>query len=124
MAMKEMSKMSQYRIGLGGQVVLVVGWDGPLGSFFADVFDYSVDPDDENTDLKDYHLVELGLYTGQEIYTVGELRTLLREAGYELSDELAKKLVSDQMARGSSRFPAQQGGLNMLAALKEGVGDE
>jgi len=108
--------MSQHTLMLEDCKRLVIGWDGPLATYFADVFDDTFDEDAK--DISQFHVATYGMLAGDDIAEVDELRSKMAEDGYEIPGELAEQLEMDKIARGSWRTFTQQSGLDMI-----GMGD-
>lgn len=92
---------------------VVVGWDNPLQTYFAQVYDSNVD-EDENP------VLWLGAMPGREIDSVADLQLKLVESGYvtciplNIQDQLSREKVT-----ASRPTPLQQTVKNMFRQFAE-----
>jgi len=70
--------------------LVVVGWDDPMGTFFAQEYDTTLPDDSEEEDL----LWWVG-YGMREIQTVEQLAAKLAERGHQLTEDAAKTLSAE-----------------------------
>lgn len=83
--------MSRYMIEKNEKREVVVGWDPPMGTFFAQEYI----PEDPLDDFPDDGLVWWVGYTMREIPTIAELDKLLILRGVVLPPEINEKLCAD-----------------------------
>lgn len=96
--------MSRYTRQLGSGLELAFGWDAPLGSFFAQIFDHNAECEE------DYLVVDIGCgleqledgtYIENSVRDASKLARLLYEqAGEQLTQEDIDELESDKEERG------------------------
>jgi hypothetical protein len=97
---------------------LVVGWDGPLASFFAQIFEPpTTEVDDEGPFLDEKEPISIGAglmpnpngkgYIEDSIRLTSELASRLAEHSIELTSEQLAQLEQDKLERGSEVTPFQ-----------------
>lgn len=83
--------MSRYVIVQNDRREVVVGWDPPLGTFFAQEYDAAAGPEDD----------DLLWWIGNdrhEVRDIGVLENALRDQGWSLPPDVCAKLMADKQA--------------------------
>jgi hypothetical protein len=99
---------------------LVTGWDGALSSFFAQVFDPSVEDDEDDLVIDigaGVKFGEGGSLVKDTILLTGELASRLATHGIELTQEELAQLHQDKVERGSDVTPFQQAQMDRMDGI-------
>jgi len=83
---------------------VIVGWDDPLETFFAQVWDNSIELSED--DEEDKQLVFMVGYVGKEVPTIEKLQEVLQPFAH-ITDEINQQLQRDYKNR-SEPSPLQQ----------------
>ena len=122
--------MSRHSSLLEDGRTLVIGWDGPLASFFAQIYEPEPEyeaSDDDIFDEDEGLPIEIGAgikpnpngegYVEDSIRLTSELASRLAEHGIELTSEQLEQLERDKLERGSEVTRFQLGRMEFFDNL-------
>lgn len=87
--------MPRHRFPAGNGITCFIGWDRPIGSYFAQI-EGGPNPDDDSSPLSKFRHMGYGANIGQTIETVEEIVGALGEAGITVPADIVEQLRAEK----------------------------